>query len=230
MIVKNNFNKLAIGTITVCGLVTAGLLAAPKMVLKSVPTATVVKVEKVEHVDTVSLSGTIMKNITKDETYVQTFVPEQDISRVELGQIAEITGDAFPDMVFRGSVDRISDTASKVQFGNVQKTAVEVKIKIDSPDDILKQGYTASVKLITSEPSTMSLVPYEAVNQDDSGEYVYILRDGRAEKLYIETGAELSGGIELKTPIYDSEKIITVDELVENGGAVKLSEQEQADD
>ena len=230
MIVKNKFNKLAVGTIAACGLVTAGLLAAPKMVLKSVPTATVVKVEKVEHVDTVSLSGTIMKNITKDETYVQTFVPEQDISRVEPGQVAEITGEAFPDMVFRGSVDRISDTASKVQFGNVQKTAVEVKIKIDSPDDILKQGYTASVKLITSEPSTMSLVPYEAVNQDDSGEFVYILRDGRAEKLYIETGAELSGGIELKTPIYDSEKIITVDELVENGGAVKLSEQEQADD
>ena len=94
--------------------------------------------------------------------------------------------------MYIGTVDRISDTASKVQFGNVQKTAVEVKIKIDSPDDILKQGYTASVKLITSEPSTMSLVPYEAVNQDDNGEYVYILRDGKAEKLYVETGAEVS--------------------------------------
>lgn len=227
---KSKFNKFAAGTIAVCGLATAGLLAAPKMVLRSVPTATVVKVEKVEHVDTVSLSGTIMKNLTKDETYVQTYVSEQDISRVELGQTAEITGDAFPDKVFRGSVDRISDTASKVQFGNVQKTAVEVKIKIDSPDDTLKQGYTASVKLITSEPSTMSLVPYEAVNQDEGGEYVYILKEGKAEKLYIETGAELSGGIELKTPIYDSEKIITVDELVENGGAVKLSEKEEADD
>ncbi len=223
---KSKFNKFAVGTIAVCGLATAGLLAAPGMVLKSVPTATVVKVEKVEHVDTVSLSGTIMRNFTKEETYVQTYVAEQDISRVEIGQTAEITGDAFPGTVYIGTVDRISDTASKVQFGNVQKTAVEVKIKIDSPDDILKQGYTASVKLITSEPSTMSLVPYEAVNQDDNGEYVYILRDGKAEKLYVETGAELSGGIELKTTVYDSEKIITV----ENGGAVKLAEQEQAYD
>lgn len=227
---KSKFNKFAVGTIAVCGLATAGLLAAPGMVLKSVPTATVVKVEKVEHVDTVSLSGTIMRNFTKEETYVQTYVAEQDISRVEIGQTAEITGDAFPGTVYIGTVDRISDKASKVQFGNVQKTAVEVKIKIDSPDDILKQGYTASVKLITSEPSTMSLVPYEAVNQDDNGEYVYILRDGKAEKLYVETGAELSGGIELKTTVYDSEKIITVDELVENGGAVKLAEQEQAYD
>lgn len=227
---KSKFNKFAAGTIAVCGLATAGLLAAPEMVLKSVPTATVVKVEKVEHVDTVSLSGTIMRNFTKEETYVQTYVSEQDISRVEIGQTAEITGDAFPGTVYSGTVDRISDTASKVPFGNVQKTAVEVKIKIDSPDDILKQGYTASVKLITSEPSTMNLVPYEAVNQDDNGEYVYILKEGKAEKLYIETGAELSGGIELKTTVYDNEKIITVDELVENGGAVKLAEKEQAND
>lgn len=227
---KSKFNKFAVGTIAVCGLMTAGLLAAPGMVLKSVPTATVVKVKKVEHVDTVSLSGTIMRNFTKEETYVQTYVSEQDISRVEIGQTAEITGDAFPGIVYTGTVDRISDTASKVQFGNVQKTAVEVKIKIDSPDETLKQGYTASVKLITSEPSTMSLVPYEAVNQDDNGEYVYVLKSGKAEKLYIETGAELSGGIELKTTIYDSEKIITVDELVENGGAVKLAEQEQDND
>jgi len=227
---KSKFNKFAAGTIAVCGLATAGLLAAPEMVLKSVPTATVVKVEKVEHVDTVSLSGTIMRNFTKEETYVQTYVSEQDISRVEIGQTAEITGDAFPGTVYSGTVDRISDTASKVPFGNVQKTAVEVRIKIDSPDDILKQGYTASVKLITSEPSTMNLVPYEAVNQDDNGEYVYILKEGKAEKLYIETGAELSGGIELKTTVYDNEKIITVDELVENGGAVKLAEKEQAND
>jgi len=227
---KIKFNKFAAGTIAVCGLATAGLLAAPEMVLKSVPTATVVKVEKVEHVDTVSLSGTIMRNFTKEETYVQTYVSEQDISRVEIGQTAEITGDAFPGTVYSGTVDRISDTASKVPFGNVQKTAVEVRIKIDSPDDILKQGYTASVKLITSEPSTMNLVPYEAVNQDDNGEYVYILKEGKAEKLYIETGAELSGGIELKTTVYDNEKIITVDELVENGGAVKLAEKEQAND
>ncbi|MCM1023686.1 MAG: efflux RND transporter periplasmic adaptor subunit [Prevotella sp.] len=222
-------NKSAIGTVTVCGLLTVGLLAAPKMVLKSVPTATVVKVEKVERVDAVSLSGTIMKNLTKDETYVQTYVPEQDISKVEPGQTAEITGEAFPGIVFSGTVDKISDTASKVQFGNVQKTAVEVKIKIDDPDEILKQGYTASVQIITSEPDTVSLVPYEAVDQDDNGEFVYVLRDGKAEKLYIETGAELSGGIELKTPVY-GEKIITLDELVENGAAVRLSEQEQADD
>ncbi len=222
--------KTAVWTMAVCGAMTAGLLAAPKVVLKSVPTATVVKIEKVEYVDAVSLSGTIVKNIIKDEVYVQTYVPEQDISKVAQGQSAEITGDAFPEKVYMGTVEEIADTAAAVQIGNVKKTAVEVKIKIDAPDDVLKQGYTASVKLMTSEPSMMSLVPYEAVNQDDGGEFVYILKNGKAEKLYIETGAELSGGVELKTPISEGERIVTLDGNAENGGAVKLAEQEGNDD
>ncbi len=218
--------KTAVWTIAVCGAVTAGILAVPDIVLKSVPTATAVKIEKMEYVDAVSLSGTITKNIIKDETYVQTYVPEQDISKVAQRQKAEITGDAFPGTVYMGTVEEIADSAAAVQFGNVKKTAVEVKIKIDDPSDVLKQGYTASVKLITSEPSVMSLVPYEAVNQDDKGEFVYIFNNGKAEKLYIETGTELSEGIELKTPISDSKRIIAVDEPVENGEAVKLTEQE----
>lgn len=222
--------KYAVLMMAVCAFMTAGLIAAPKMVLKSVPTATIVKIEKVEYVDTVSLSGTVIKNTVKNEVYVQAYVPEQDISKVALGQSAEITGDAFPDTVYSGTVDRIADSAAAVQFGNVRKTAVEVRISIENPGETLKQGYTASVKIITSEPSVMSIVPYEAVNQDDYGEFVYILKNGSAEKLYIETGAELSDGIELKTPVSETLKLITVDELVENGGAVKLAEQERGND
>ena len=219
-----NTKKTAVLMIAVCGIAAAGLLAAPKAVLESIPTATPVKVEKVEHEDSVSLSGTISKNLRDDTVCVQIYVPEQDISKVRLGQSAEITGEAFPGVIYEGTVDKISDVASKIQAGNIQKTAVEVTVAINEPDDVLKHGYTATVKLSTSEPSVMTLVPYEAVNQDDNGEFVYILTDGKAYKRYVETGRELSSGIELKTPIEDSEKIITVDELAENGSTVKLAE------
>lgn len=216
--------KKAVWIMAVCGTVTAGLLAAPEAVLNSVPTATLVSVERVEQSDSISLSGTIMKD-TRDGTFsVQVYVPEQDISKVTVGQIAEITGSAFPDRTYSGEVEKISDIASKIQLGNAQKTAVEVKIKIDGPYDELKHGYTAAVKLITSQPDIMTILPYEAVNQDADGEFVYILSGGRAYKRYIETGREFTDGVELKTRINESEKIVTVDELAENGAAVKISD------
>lgn len=214
--------KKAVWTMIICGAMAAGLLAVPDIVLNTVPTATAVEVEKVEHTDSLSLSGSIIKNFRDETMSVQLYVSEQDISKVMVGQKAEITGDAFPEKTYTGIVDKISETAAKVQLGNVQKTAVEVIVKIDDPDDFLKHGYTASVKLATSEPYVMNIVPYEAVQQDNGGEYVYMLQNGKAVKKYVETGAELSSGVEIKTPIADTEHIVAIDKLVENGDTVKL--------
>ena len=219
-----NTKKAVAVMIAVCGAAAAGLLAAPGAVLNSIPTATIVKVAKVEHEDSISLSGTVARNLLDDSISVVVYVPEQDISKVTVGQSAEITGEAFPGITYSGTVEKIADVAAKVQSGNLVKTAVEVTVGIIEPDEVLKHGYTASVKLCTSEPSVMTLVPYEAVNQDEEGEFVYILTDGKAYKRYVETGRELSDGIELKTPLGDNEEIITVDELSENGSAVKLAE------
>ena len=208
----------------VCGITAAGLIALPGAVTDHVPTATIVQVEKVEHTDSVSLSGTVMRNVRDDTFYVQVYVPEQDISKVALNQSAEITGDAFPGVIYLGEVSKISDYATKVQSGSVQKTAVEVTVDISEPEESLKQGYTAQVKLITSEPDVMTIVPYEAVDQDDTGEFVYVLTGGKAYKRYIETGEEFSDGVELKTVLDENERIITVDELSESGVTVKLSD------
>lgn len=215
-------NKKAVRAVLICGAAAAALIAAPHIFIKESPEAAIVNVSRFEYSDSVSLTGTILKN--KDSVYVQVFVPEQDISRVQLGQSAEITGDAFPEKMYGGTVDKIADTAIRVQSGNLTQTAVEVTVSIDDTDGILKSGYTASVKLITSEPNMMTVVPYEAVNQDSGGEYVYVLRDGRAYKRYVTTGMELSEGLELKTVLAENEEIITVDELSENGVSVKITE------
>ena len=219
-----NNKKIAALAVAVCGITAAGLMALPAVVADNVPTATIVKVEKVEHTDCVSLSGTIMRNAREDTFSVQIYVPEQDISKVSLGQTAEITGDAFPGVTYLGEVSKISDYAAKVQSGTVQKTAVEVTVNIIEPMESLKQGYTAQVKLLTSEPDIMTIVPYEAVDQDDAGEFVYILTDGKAYKRYIETGEELRDGVELKTVLAENERIITAGELTGNGVPVKLSD------
>ncbi len=212
----------AIAVIAVCGVSSAALLTVPEIVLDSVPTATLVNVERIEHEDSISLSGTVIKDLIDDSVCVQIYVPEQDISKVKLGQPAEITGDAFPGITYIGTVDKIADIAGKIQSGGTQKTVVEVTVNVQEPDDILKHGYTAIVKLCTSEPSIMEILPYEAINQDDNGEFVYILRNGRVYKRYVETGRELSGGVELKTSIASDENIITVDKIPEDGSAVKF--------
>ncbi len=161
---------------------TAFIISIPDIIVNSIPTAQNVTVKKVTHLDAVEVSGSVVEDVPEGILLVQAFVGEKDISKVAVGQEAEITGDAFPDRVYGGVVKTIADTAAKIQVGNTLKTMVQVDIEIPEADGGLKPGFTAQAKIKTAEPSEMTVLPYEAVNQDEQGEYVFVLESGKAVK------------------------------------------------
>ena len=99
-------------------------------------------------------------------------------------------------------------------------TVVEIKISIDNPDDNLRAGYTANAKLMLSDSEIITVVPYAAVNQDDIGEFVYVLEDNTAVRRYVVTGKELSEGVEIKSGIGADDYIITVESEYKDGERV----------
>lgn len=56
---------------------------------------------------------------------------------------------------------------------------------------------TADVRFQLSDPRKICVLPYNAIGQDEEGEYVYLLEDGAAVKHKIFTGAEFSDGTEV---------------------------------
>ena len=212
--------KKIIVTAALCLAVTGVLLEIPDLYMKSIPTVKSVSVKKIEYEDTLELNGSIVKNAANGEMSVVAYVGEKDISLVREGQSAEITGDAFPDCVYTGEVSEIAENAVLQSKGGIQKSVVEVRISIDCPDKNLRAGYTAAAKLRVSDPETITIVPYEAVKQDDDGEYVYILENNAAVKKYIATGRELSDGIEVTYGIDASDRVINVEDESDEGKTV----------
>ena len=92
------------------------------------------------------------------------------------------------------------------------------------PDNRLKPGYTAKTSIILSEPEMMTLVPYEIINQDENGEYVYLLENNKAVKRYIQTGAELSEGIEIISGIKNGDYLINPVENCTEGDMILIVE------
>lgn len=207
----------------VCAVTVGCLLALPEYIFESIPAAKSVKVQKIEYTDTLELTGNIVKNAADGEVCVLVYVSEKDISSVRDGQTAEITGDAFPDCIYTGVVSYIAEYAAVKTGGATSKPVVEVKITIDNPDDRLKAGYTATARLATSDAETITVVPYDAVGQDDKGEFVYVLEDNTAVRRYIVTGQELAEGVEVKSGLRDGDFVITVDSDY-NGGRVLVEE------
>lgn len=65
------------------------------------------------------------------------------------------------------------------------------------------------------------VVPYCAVRQDVQGEFVYLLKDGRASKTYIETQAECDIGFRVQQGIEENMLIIlNPDDIVNDGESV----------
>lgn len=199
----------------------AASTAAVNIFFDNVPTVSVVKIEKQSFEESLKFSGTL-----DDSEYmkVTTMVGEANISRISLGQKAEITGNGFKGKTYYATVAKIGDTAKKVSVGNAKTVAVEVCLAVDNPDDALKSGFTAKVKIFTDNKSNVITAPYSSVLQDESGEYVYVYDGEKAVRTAVKTGRELASGYEILSGLRTGDLVITyAKDIKKNNSAVNVN-------
>ena len=140
-----------------------------KCTIRSPMNGTITKLnsEKGENVvlGTMNNPGTVIMVISDlSAMEVEAEVDETDIARVNLGQEAEITLDAFPDTTFRGKVTQIGNSPEASGFSTSdQITNFMVKILIRDKVQNIKPGMTASVDITTDHKTDVIKVPAGAV-------------------------------------------------------------------
>lgn len=110
-------------------------------------------------------------DLSKMKVTVQ--VGEKDIAKIAVGQSANVTYPAFPDIVSQGTVTAIASVANSdatVGGGNV---TFNVDILIEAPDARLKPGMTAEVSVVTEQLDDVVMVPTMALMTED-GEHYYV--------------------------------------------------------
>jgi HlyD family secretion protein len=108
-----------------------------------------------------SLQAPTLFQIAQDLTKMQvdTNVSEADIGRIQVGQAATFTVDAYPGRVFHGVVSQIRQAPINVQ--NV--VTYDAVITVSNPDLKLFPGMTANVKIITDTHRDVLKVPNAAL-------------------------------------------------------------------
>lgn len=101
----------------------------------------------------------------------KTYVNEIDISKVAVGQKAEISVDAFPGKEFNGKVISIANMGEQMRNSNAK--VFEVIIHIDGYDSILRPSMTTKNRIITEVIDSALYVPIECVYANDSINFVY---------------------------------------------------------
>lgn len=111
-------------------------------------------------------------DLSKMKVTVQ--VGEKDIAKIAVGQSANVTYPAFPDIVSQGTVTAIASVASTDSgSGSGGSVTFNVDILIEAPDSRLKPGMTAEVSVVTEKLDDVVMVPTMALMTED-GEHYYV--------------------------------------------------------
>ena len=111
-------------------------------------------------------------DLSKMKVTVQ--VGEKDIAKIAVGQSANVTYPAFPDIVSQGTVTAIASVAnSDAANGGGGNVTFNVDILIEAPDARLKPGMTAEVSVVTEQLDDVVMVPTMALMTED-GEHYYV--------------------------------------------------------
>ncbi|MBW7573771.1 efflux RND transporter periplasmic adaptor subunit [Caproiciproducens faecalis] len=163
---------------------------------------------------------------SSDMLQIRLSVNESQISEIKPGQKAVITGVGFKNTAYAGTVKSISSEAKQVVSTTGQETVVEVIVSVEKPGSDIKPGYTAKAKIITSQNQNVLIAPYDAVRADKEGnEYVFTLKDKKAQKTPVITKREFDDGFEITSGLSGNEEVIANPDSVSNGTHVILKEE-----
>jgi RND family efflux transporter MFP subunit len=161
----------------------------------------------VEPGDLASPSRTLMTLGDPARTRITATVDERDVPRIQPGQAALMSSDAWPGRVLRGQVREVTPG------GDPEQRAFRVRLTTDQRV-ALPLGLTLEVNIVTRRSPRALLVPASAVEDGR----VWIVRDGRAHARPVRTGITGSNDIQILSGLSRDEKIVRTPErkLTEN--------------
>lgn len=143
-------------------------------------------------------------------------VVEKDIPLIRIGQKAELRAEAYPDQVFEGTVTRI------VQALNRATRTMTVEIDLPNKDRRLKGGMFARVEVVVGTHRDAIHIPIDAVSRLEEAQYVFVVRDGKAQRVNVEIGARKENRIEIVKGLSGDEAVIVSGkDLVHDGTPVQ---------
>ena len=150
-----------------------------------------------------------------NDLQIELDISQQDFARLKMNQRAEIIPEAYPNLKYTGFIAEIAPEANRA------KATVQVKVKVENPDEQLRPEMNVRVNFLADAPSTSNnvtkrvLVPKAAIVHKDGSDFVFVVKGSRVEQRVIRLGEEtgefysvmegLSGG--------ESTAVVGVDKL-----------------
>ena len=151
-----------------------------------------------------NVSGSFITLADLSQLYMEIFLDETDMDKIDLDYEVEVIFDALPDRVFTGRVVHVDPSL----YTSGQISTVKGLVKLDenatAAINKLLLGMNATVDVIGGRAEDVALVPVEALRELTPDEYaVFVMEDGELKLRPVEVGlmdftfAEIKSGLEV---------------------------------
>ena len=128
---------------------------------------------------------------------------EKNMKWVKAGQVGWAVADAFADKLFRATVSFINPGVDPL------RGSVEVKLKVDTVPDYLKQDMTVTVEIEVVKLPMAIQVPLSVVHDADKPDaWVYLARNGKAVKQSISLGLTASSQVQIMSGLQAGDWVV----------------------
>lgn len=147
-------------------------------------------------------------------------VPERFAQELAVGQSVQIRVDAYPDVAFDGTLERISPAA------NAENRSITVEVQVPNQDRRLKAGFFASANIVTRTDAEALVVPETAVISFAGVTKLFVVRDNVAYERHVRTGTRDEQGLIEILEGLQRDELVAISGLakLENGMAVNVKQ------
>lgn len=139
---------------------------------------------------------------------VELDISQTDFSRLQMGQKAEIIPEAFPNLKYSGYIAEIAPEANRA------KSTIQVKVKVENPDQQLRPEMNARVNFLANDSGNKAnnstgriLVPKQAVVRIDNGAFVFVIKGNKVEQRAIRHGGEVGDDYQVLEGLSGNESV-----------------------
>jgi RND family efflux transporter MFP subunit len=173
----------------------------------------------VDEGETVSANAALLRIVELDPITAVVFVTERDYGRLEPGQAAMLTTDAWPDETFDGHIQRIAPVFRE----SVRQARVELKVA--NPKLRLKPGMFIRATVVLERVADTLVVPEQALTRRDQRDGVFVVTPDGQSVVWCEvrTGIRQGSRVQVFGEGLHGQVVVLGQQMLAQGSAISIA-------
>lgn len=146
--------------------------------------------------------------INPDKLYFKANIDQEAVTKVHLGQAADLRLDSFADQSIASKINYIAFTPVSGETSTVYQVRFDLPLKNNNLS--YRIGMDGDVDIVLSQSTNTLTIPTDAVNDDNGQSYVYLKSGNELVRRNVKLGIETDTTTEVKEGLTQNDQVVVI--------------------